>query len=53
MLLSESIVALILEKIGYKPITKLISGNSQFCSIKIEVKCYLSYCPSSFGLNKN
>ena len=34
------IVALILEQNRYKPITKPISGDLQFCSIKIEVKCY-------------
>jgi hypothetical protein len=47
--LSESIVALILEVNGYKPITKPKSGDLQFDNIKIEVKCYSSDGPSSFG----
>ena len=47
--LSESIVALILEYNGYKPITKPKSGDLLFGNIKIEVKCYSSDGPSSFG----
>jgi hypothetical protein len=40
--LSESIVALILEHNGYKPINKPKSGDLLFGNIKIEVKCYSS-----------
>ena len=47
--LSESIVALILEHNCYKPINKPKSGDLLFGNIKIEVKCYSSLGPSSFG----